>query len=81
MAKNDQNSQKFVPRVVTYVAQKKGGCIRKARGKTVDSSFSPTIMDQTFRKTLSKYMEFMRHEYWAKNIKKSKFNFTVNLHH
>ena len=53
-----------------YVAQKKGGCIRKARGETIGCPFSPSIMDQTFKNVLSKYMKIMHHEYRAKNIKK-----------
>ena len=55
----------------TCVAQKKGGCIRKARGKTIDSAFSPQYYGPNFpKKRVQKYMKFMLHEYWAKKTKK-----------
>ena len=54
--KNVENTIK-IGRFSIYVAQKKGGCIRKARGKTIGSAFSPQYYGPNFQKSTVKVHE------------------------
>ena len=50
--------------------RKKVVAFARLGGKLLTPRFSPSIMDQTFKNALSKYMKFMHHEYRAKISKK-----------